>query len=463
MTEHTLIQIQEVVNLPQNDPELLWGFNIDTPNTSYKTDKYEVLFAGWILGKKAQVVSIEVISSNNVIHTIAVDKPRPDVAQTYTQASHAGTSGFWEKVGISELPTEVELLIQAVFSDRSRLPISMVKFQKKLPFLEQVKADLARSQTRLKQIQTELDRPQPNYFKPQLSATDQKQNDSILKYASHLSAQEWFEAIVKSVEHPFVDGIELPGFPPDEIQRNTVGSSGKLALGEGFNFYSEIKRYAATLGRPLTRDSHILDFGCGWGRMIRFFLKEVVADNLYGIDVDPAMIDICVNTVRQGNFSVVKPEPPTQFSNNSFEVVYAYSVFSHLSEPVHIKWVEEFSRILKPGGILIVTTQARRFIEFCRSLRDQNHESGWYNGLANSFLDTEAAFADYDNGKFLYSATGGGAARPASFYGEAVISPEYIKREWTKYLTFCDFVDDPAKFNQAVIFMQKPVNDSLSS
>ncbi|MCC3591004.1 MAG: class I SAM-dependent methyltransferase [Microcoleus sp. PH2017_29_MFU_D_A] len=460
MTEHTLIQIQEVVKLPQNDPELLWGFNIDTPNTSYKTDKYEVLFAGWILGKKNQVAFIEVISSNKVIQTIAVDKSRPDVAQIYTEVSHADTSGFWEKVGVNELPTEVELLIQAVFSDQSRLPISMVKFQKKLSLIEQVKADLVRSQMRIQQIKTELDHPQPNYFKPQLRITDQKQNDSILKYAAHLTDREWFEVIQKSVEHPFVDGVELPGFPPDEIQRNSVGSSGKLALGEGFKFYSEIKCYAANLGLPLTRDSRILDFGCGWGRMIRFFLKDVVADNLHGIDVDPEMIDICVNTVRQGNYSIVKPEPPTEFANNSFDVVYAYSVFSHLAEPVHIKWVQEFSRILKPGGILIVTTQARRFIEFCRSLRDQNHESGWYNGLANSFLDTDAAFADYDNGKFLYSATGGGAARPASFYGEAVISPGYVKREWTKYLTFCDFVDDPSKFNQAVIFMQKPVNDS---
>ena len=75
----------------------------------------------------------------------------------------------------------------------------------------------------------------------------QKPNDSILQYAARLSDQEWLEVVEKSVEHRFVDGIELPGFPPDEIQRNSVGSSGKLALGEGFRFYSEIKRYAASL------------------------------------------------------------------------------------------------------------------------------------------------------------------------------------------------------------------------
>ena len=197
--------------------------------------------------------------------------------------------------------------------------------------------------------------------------------------------------------------------------------------------------------------------------MTRFFLKDIVPDNLYGIDVNSEMIDICLSTVRQGNYSLGTPEPPTKFANNSFDVVYAYSVFSHLSESVHIKWIEEFSRILKPGGMLIVTVWGRSFIEFCRSLRGQNNEFDWHKALANSFLDTEGAFADYDNGKFLYSATGGGPALPASFYGEAVISPGYVKREWTKYLTFVDFVDDPAKFNQAVIVMQKPVNNSLSS
>jgi hypothetical protein len=83
-------------------------------------------------------------------------------------------------VGVSELSTEVELLIQAVFSDQNRLPIAQVKFQKKLPFLEQVKADLDRSKTRLQQIQTELNSSQHNHLNPQLSTADKAPNDSIL-------------------------------------------------------------------------------------------------------------------------------------------------------------------------------------------------------------------------------------------------------------------------------------------
>jgi len=280
-------------------------------------------------------------------------------------------------------------------------------------------------------------------------------NASILKYASHLSDRQWLEVILKSVEHSIVDGTELPGFPPDAIQRLIVGSSNEHTLREAFNFYSEIKQYAARLGQTLTHNSRILDFGCGWGRIIRFFLKDVSANNLYGIDVDPQMIDICLETVKYGNYSTVQSQPPSQFADESFDIIYAYSVFSHLAEPVHIKWVEEFSRILKPGGILFATTQGRNFIEFCGSLRGQTHASAWHQALSNSFLDTEAALADYERGKFLYSATGGGGPRDKSFYGEAVIPPGYVKQEWTKHLIFCDFADALTRLPQSLIVMQK--------
>jgi len=180
MTEHTLIEIQEVVNFSINEPELLWGFNIDSPYNLYKTNKYEVLIAGWILGKKDRVVSIEVISNGNLIQVIPVNYPRPDVAQIYTEASHADTSGFVAQVGVTELPTEVELLIQSVFLDETRLLIGQVKFQKKLPFLEQAKADLERSQTRIQKIKRELEHPHDNYLKPYTGLTCKTSNDSIL-------------------------------------------------------------------------------------------------------------------------------------------------------------------------------------------------------------------------------------------------------------------------------------------
>jgi len=507
MTQNNLIEILDVVSSSLEDyDESLWGFNIESPKQGYQTATNKIWFVGWVLGKKAPVVAVEVISEGRVFERITFNQPRGDVAEIYGNVPGVESCGFATEMRFSELPVEAELIMQAVFSDGSIVPLAVVRVGRRPPRSLLIQTDLERSRTRLQQIQAELERSQSELDKtrkqefPQspsqlhqhqqelqqatqinfpselaeqpLKTTDLPKpgvvthkgtNSSMLNYTSGMSDREWLEVLITSVEHKFVNGIELPGFPPDEIQRNSVGSSGEHALRDGFNLYCEIKRYAAQLGQTLTRDSCILDFGCGWGRIIRFFLKDVAADNLYGIDVDPQMIDICLQTVGHGNYSTVNPLPPSELPDSSFDIVYAFSVFSHLAEPVHIKWVEEFSRILKPGGILVVTVWGRNFIEFCRSLRGQSHSSPWYNALANSFSDTEAALADYDSGKFLYSSTGGGDTRDASFDGEAVIPPGYVKREWTKYFAFCDFVDDPARLSQALIVMQKPVNGRLPS
>ncbi|PSB52787.1 hypothetical protein C7B67_05600 [filamentous cyanobacterium Phorm 6] len=500
MSEQALIEILDVAALSVEDSGLLWGYNIDSPrnNLQFETDK--IFVYGWILGKKYPAVAIKVTSGGTVIQEIATNNPRPDVAKIHSNVAGSENCGFSAEVGVGELSDECELVLEAVFSDQSIVPIAVVRFRQKLPRLKQIQADLKRSRTRLEQIQSELEQHKPLLRQTQeqlprlnsqkyqtenqsqaiatmnLSAelANQKTNSpvkpeavackstnaAILTYGSGMSDREWLETLLKSLDHKVVDGIEMPGFPPEELQRQFVGMSGQQALNEAFNFYSEIKRYLGKLGLKLGRESRILDFGCGWGRIIRFFLKDVAAENLYGIDVDSEMTQLCINTVKHGNYSAIQPLPPLELSDGCFDIVYAYSVFSHLAEPVHIKWVEEFSRILKPGGIFVATTQARSFIELCRTLRNQSNTSNnWHHALAHSFVNTEAALADYDSGKFLYSATGGGGPRDASFYGEAVIPQKYVEREWTKYLDFCDFTYDPAIIPQSLIVMQKPVGD----
>jgi len=199
----------------------------------------------------------------------------------------------------------------------------------------------------------------------------------------------------------------------------------------------------------------VLDFGCGWGRILRCFLKDCPAANLRGVDVDPMLVETCRSSFPYCTFEQVNPLPPTSFSNGSFDLVTAYSVFSHLAEHASLAWVKEFSRLLSPRGVLAVTTQRRDFIEYCRSLRGQEHEFGWHRVLANSFVDTDAAYAAYDAGQYLYAPTGGGPSRPSDFYGEALIPKAYVQQHWTPFLKFVDFVDDRTAMPQALIIMQK--------
>ena len=47
--------------------------------------------------------------------------------------------------------------------------------------------------------------------------------------------------------------------------------------------------------------------------------------------------------------------PPTPYVTQSFDLIYALSVLSHLSEPLQRDWIAEFHRLLRPGGLLIIS------------------------------------------------------------------------------------------------------------
>jgi SAM-dependent methyltransferase len=277
-----------------------------------------------------------------------------------------------------------------------------------------------------------------------------------------LSDEEWLEVLIRSASDAADEAATLPQFPSSEFQVVSVGSAGEHALREAWRFWRDIQHYAEALGVNVDRSSTILDFGCGWGRILRFFLRDVAPANLWGVDVDPQMVETCRSTfsgskLGECNFETVPPNGPTTFRNATFDVVYAYSVFSHLAETTHLRWVGEIARVLKPGGLLVATTEPRMFIEWCAQLRDRTSwDSVWHEHLARfAFVETAAALAAYDRGKFLYAATGGGPARDASFYGEAVIPRQYVEWVWTRHLEFCDFVHDPTSLRQAMIIMQK--------
>ncbi|MEG4515229.1 hypothetical protein [Microcoleus sp. AT9b-C5] len=156
MTEGTLIEILEVTQSSAENSEFLRGCNIDMPNQGDKTDSQKILFKGWVLGKKYRAIAVELISSGETIEKIAVDQSRPDVFEVYPDISYAKNCGFLVEVEVSKLLQAGELVLEAVFSDGSRVKIGELLYQKKLPFLQQVQADLERSKVWLQNVQAEL-------------------------------------------------------------------------------------------------------------------------------------------------------------------------------------------------------------------------------------------------------------------------------------------------------------------
>jgi 2-polyprenyl-3-methyl-5-hydroxy-6-metoxy-1,4-benzoquinol methylase len=155
----------------------------------------------------------------------------------------------------------------------------------------------------------------------------------------------------------------LPSMPDADVQARYVGKSGDPALLQAFDAYHLFKDLAAQHGHPIQSTSSVLDFGCGWGRILRFFMRDVAPANLVGVDCMPKAIELCRQTNTVNEFKQVPLLPPSDLQNNSFDLIYLFSVFSHLSEDAHDRWLTEFRRVMKPGGILIATTWPRSFIK----------------------------------------------------------------------------------------------------
>jgi Methyltransferase domain len=274
-----------------------------------------------------------------------------------------------------------------------------------------------------------------------------------------LTQDKWFNAVCDSYLKPpvVVEGKTLPKFPTDQIQINTTGQAGVATLKEAFIFYQDCIETFKALGTPMESCHQLLDFGVGWGRIARFFLRELPLENIHGLDVMEQFVQICRETFENDNFSVTNPYPPTSISDEKFNFIVGYSVFSHLSEEACSRWMQEFHRILAPGGMIALTTRGRPFFDFCESLKNKGH-TGYLNALSLMFDDIDVARTRYDKGEFVHSnreGVNGGGAMTSEFYGETFIPEQYARVAYAQQFTLEKFLFDPARQTHPIMFFKK--------
>jgi SAM-dependent methyltransferase len=269
-----------------------------------------------------------------------------------------------------------------------------------------------------------------------------------------LGDDAWHRVVLDSISGG--NSLPMPGFPDPELQAGFVGSSNRRAIDEGWAFYSLVTEERRKAGLDLGRDAHVLDFGCGWGRYARMFLRDVPEDNIWCADTWDVALDSCRETGVPGQKVLLPQMPPSDLPAGRFDLVVAYSVFSHLSPEAHAAWAEEFARVVRPGGLAFATTQARWFLDDCKELRDhpERVNSVWQEHLASSFVDHDGSLELYDAGTFLFAPTGG-AGQEGAFYGEAVVPRAVFETQWRENFSLLDFIEDRARCPQAVAVLQR--------
>ena len=117
----------------------------------------------------------------------------------------------------------------------------------------------------------------------------------------------------------------------------------------------------ARAGVDIAEVRAILDFGCGCGRVLRN-LKALPNARLVGTDYNALLIRWCQAQLPFATFSINQLAPPLQYPSSSFDLIYSFSVFTHMPADIQDEWVRELTRLLRPGGHLVVSTHGDRYI-----------------------------------------------------------------------------------------------------
>lgn len=124
-----------------------------------------------------------------------------------------------------------------------------------------------------------------------------------------------------------------------------------------------LRRTGAVMARRLVtsldiRPSHtLLEIGPGVGRVGRELAPHV--RRWYGADVSRGMLDRSAARMRGQNNTVFVPLPgdgTLPFPAGTFDRAFAHLVFFHIDKQEQWRYLREFARVLKPGGIAYADT-----------------------------------------------------------------------------------------------------------
>jgi SAM-dependent methyltransferase len=108
------------------------------------------------------------------------------------------------------------------------------------------------------------------------------------------------------------------------------------------------------LGLAPARREHVLDFGCGLGRLTQALAERYARAT--GVDIAPSMVEQARAFNRHGaRVEYVVNDAPDlrRFADDAFDLVFSHITLQHVRPPVALAYVAEFVRVMRPDGLCV--------------------------------------------------------------------------------------------------------------
>lgn len=238
--------------------------------------------------------------------------------------------------------------------------------------------------------------------------------DDLYRSFHDLNDEIWRTLLLKiATAYPRILAV-LPDWPDEDLQRKWVGNAGIVLHEQSSGFIRNLKAAYAKFGAKPLAASTVLDFGMGWGRLIRYLAKDVPAENLLGCDPEPKMISLCQELKVPGKFRKSDYRPKSLPFDEKIDLIYAFSIFTHLSERTHLECLRCLHATLNSGGIAVITIRPRTFAPHMGRSSDEYGSAYLFKPFDRPAIDGEVT------------------------YGDALIPDEYVRTVWSDMFEVLD-------------------------
>lgn len=252
--------------------------------------------------------------------------------------------------------------------------------------------------------------------------------DGVARTFEYAVTDAWLEDV-------FGRPMRARRMPPEHLQIRVSGAAAGAFHATGRAAARQIEDLLQRAGQPLRRAGDILDFGCGPGRLIAGLRERHPAAHYVGSDIDAEAIAWAQAELPDlAHFCVNPAAPPMPFPDESFDLVYAISVFTHLPEDLQHAWLADLRRVLRPGGVLLTTKM---------------------NPAAYGELPSEVRREGRSKG-FVYWGSAAETDGLPAFYRLAYHTEDYVRREWGRYFEVLHVGAHDLNGTQDAVVLRKP-------
>jgi SAM-dependent methyltransferase len=212
-------------------------------------------------------------------------------------------------------------------------------------------------------------------------------------------------------------------------------------LGSGRDHVAGMIKLLASDGFSMEKAQRVLDFGCSAGRMLRWLAPFEKNRELWGVDIGSGPIHWATMHLSPPlRFATTTTAPHLPFEQDSFDLIYSGSVFSHITDLADA-WLLELRRILRPGGWMYLTVHDKNSMRLLLDVH-QTKLARWLRRENDAHHFSSENFS-----KLVLSQTPKGAQ---TFY-----DIDFLRRVWGQHLEIVNVHPEAYGYQTALVLRKR--------